>query len=134
MSISHDTIVAEIRTLHTDLARWLGAPDASDALDLFEAQLHPDFSMVVMAGAIASHEQLLDGLRDAGNAMPGLSIDIVDVVVLHESPDCVVARFAEVHHRPDGPATRLTTAVLLPDPRARNGLRWRSVHETAAAH
>lgn len=133
MSISYDAIVAEVRTLHNDLARWLGEPDAPEALDLFVGQLSPDFSMVVMQGVVVSLEQLRDGLTGAGNSTPGLTIDILDIDVLHRSADCAVVRFKEVHRRPDGPAERFTTATLLPDLQARNGLLWRSVHETAAA-
>lgn len=132
VSIDHGMLVDEIRTLHDDLAHWLGAPDASDALARFEAQLHPEFSMVVLEGAVVAREQLVAGLRAAGHAAPGLTIDILDVDVLLLSADCAVARFREVHHLPDGPAARLTTAVLVPAA-GRNGLRWRSVHETAVA-
>ncbi|UGT41250.1 DUF4440 domain-containing protein [Nocardia yamanashiensis] len=132
MTIDHEALVGEIRTLHDDLARWLGTADATDARERFEAQVHREFSMVSLEGAVIGREQLLSGLRGAGHAAPGLTIDIADIAVLHSSTDCAVARFREIHHGPDGPASRLTTAVLLPDPAARNGLRWRSVHETAA--
>lgn len=132
--IDHDALVAEIRTLHEDLARWLGRPDSADGLERFEAQTHDEFSMVVMQGSVVTREQLLAGLRGAGNSVPGLTIDIVDIEVLHRSAECAVARFREVHHRPEGAAARLTTALLVPDARGRNGLRWRSVHETAAGN
>ncbi|MCM6774125.1 DUF4440 domain-containing protein [Nocardia sp. CDC159] len=132
MSIDHDTLVEEVSILHDDLASWLGENDAA-GLERFGSQLHPDFSMVVLQGAVVPRAQLLEGLRRAGNSMPGLKIDIVDIDVLHRTDDCAVARFREIHHRPDGPASRFTTALLLPDPQARNGLRWRTVHETAAA-
>ncbi|WP_194815898.1 hypothetical protein [Nocardia sp. XZ_19_385] len=131
MSIEHDTIVGEVRVLHEDLARWLGAADAPDALAAFTGQLHPDFSMVGLDGAVVPLAPLAAGLRGAGNSTPGLTIDITDIDVLHRSADCAVVRFREVHHRPEGPAARVTTALLLPDPQARNGLRWRTVHETA---
>ncbi|GAB0106249.1 hypothetical protein JMUB6875_52330 [Nocardia sp. JMUB6875] len=129
--IDQDSLVAEIRTLHDDLALWLGTPDARDALARFGDQLHREFSMVVMQGAVVARDQLLAGLNGAGHSMPGLTIDIVDIDVLHRADDCAVARFREIHHRPDGPAARLTTGLLVADAAARNGLRWRSVHETA---
>ncbi|WP_167474746.1 DUF4440 domain-containing protein [Nocardia arthritidis] len=133
VTIDYDILVTEIRTLHADLARWLGTPDAPDAVERFAAQLHPEFSMVVMQGVVVTREQLLAGLDGVGHSTPGLTIDIVDIDVLHLSAECAVARFREIHHRPEGPAARLTTAVLLPDDAARNGLRWRTVHETTAA-
>ncbi|RDI49922.1 hypothetical protein DFR68_106360 [Nocardia mexicana] len=101
-------------------------------MERFAAQLHPDFSMVTVDGVIVPREQLLEGLRGAGGAASGLGIEIVDIEQLYRSPDGAVVRFKEVHRGPKGTAARLTTALLLPDPQARNGLRWRSVHETAA--
>ncbi|MEC3914491.1 DUF4440 domain-containing protein [Nocardia sp. CDC160] len=128
--IDQDLLVDEIKTLHDDLGRWLGMPDAHDGLERFGEQLHREFSMVVMQGAVVAREQLLKGLEGAGHSMPGLTIDIVDIEVLHRADDCAVARFREIHHRPDGPAARWTSGLLLADAAARNGLRWRSVHET----
>ncbi|MFD0364330.1 hypothetical protein ACFQZZ_23055 [Nocardia sp. GCM10030253] len=133
MAIHHDTVVNEIHAMHADLARWIGAPDEHEARDRFVTQLHRDCSLVVLEGAVVSLEQLLQLLDNAGNSLPGLTIDIVDLEILHRSDGCVVVRFREIHHRPDGPASRWTTALLLPDAQGRNGLRWRSVHETAAA-
>lgn len=130
VSIEHDSIVGEVRVQHEDLARWLDAPEAADALAAFTGQLHADFSMVALDGAVVSRAPLVTGLAGAGGSAPGLTIDITDIDVLHRSADCAVVRFTEVHHRPEGPAERRTTALLVPDPQARNGLRWRTVHET----
>lgn len=132
VTIDHDALVAEIHALHTDLADWLGTPERADALERFIGQTHPDFSMVTLDGTVVRRAGLLGGLGGAGNSAPGLGIDIVDIEVLHRSSDCAVARFAEIHHGPGGAAKRLTTAVFLPDPQGRNGLLWRSVHETAS--
>ncbi|MEC3953893.1 DUF4440 domain-containing protein [Nocardia sp. CDC153] len=128
--IDQELLVDEIKTLHDDLALWLGTSDAHDALERFGAQLSPAFSMVVMQGAVVARAQLLTGLKGAGYSMPGLTIDIVDIEVLHRANDCAVARFREIHHRPNGPAARLTTGLLVVDAAGRNGLRWRCVHET----
>ncbi|MFI6869710.1 hypothetical protein [Nocardia sp. NPDC050406] len=130
MTINHDALVDEIHTLHADLASWLGTPDSADALERFIAQTHPDFSMVNVDGGVVRRESLCEGLRSAGHAAPGLTIDIVDLEVLHTSAESAVARFKEIHHTPHGPTARLTTALLLPAPAARNGLLWRTVHET----
>lgn len=132
MRIDHDTVVEEVHALHADLTRWLGTPAAPEALERFEAQQHRDFSMITLDGVVASRARLVEGLRNAGNAAPGLTIDIVDIEVLHQSTECVAVRFREVHHRTESVAERLTSAVLLRDADARNGLRWRAIHETAA--
>lgn len=133
VSTDNDTIASEVRTLHDDLANWLGAPDTSEALHRFTTQLHPDFSMVTQEGAVAARAQLVEGLNSAGNAAPGLTIDITDIEILHQSPDSATLRFKEIHHGPGGPTARFTTALLLADPQARNGWLWRTVHETAAS-
>ncbi|MEU8896334.1 hypothetical protein [Nocardia sp. NPDC048505] len=133
MSIGYETVVGEIHDQHEDLARWLGTADAVGALERFVAQLHPDFSMVTVDGVLVPRSGLLVGLSGAGHSLPGLMIDITDVEVLADTAESVVARFREVHHTPAGPAARWTTALLLPDPAARNALSWRSVHETVAA-
>ncbi|GAB4585049.1 hypothetical protein [Nocardia sp. IFM 10818] len=133
MSTDYDTIVDEIRTLHHDLALWLGTAGATAALDRFLTQQHPDFSMVTQTGMVVAREPLAAGLRGAGNSTPGLTIEVLDIEILHHSPDSTVARFKEVHRHPSGPRARFTTALLLADPEARNGLRWRTVHETAVA-
>ncbi|WP_280382163.1 DUF4440 domain-containing protein [Nocardia wallacei] len=131
MSIDHDVVVDEIHTLHRDLARWLGGADGQ-AVERFVAQLHPDFSMVGLDGVVVPRARLVEGLRGGGGTAPGLTIEIVDIEQLHRTSDGAVMRFEEVHRGPEGTAARLTTALLLPDPQARNGFRWRSVHETAA--
>ncbi|WP_067540776.1 hypothetical protein [Nocardia crassostreae] len=133
MSIDSD-VVAEVHALHDDLALWLGTPDAAEALERFLGQQHPEFSMVTQTGSVVARVALTDGLRGAGNTSPGLGIDIREIEILHRSADAVVVRFEEVHRHRGGARSRLTTALLLADPQDRNGLRWRSVHETASAN
>ncbi|NNH68457.1 hypothetical protein HLB23_00915 [Nocardia uniformis] len=132
MSIDNDTIVNEIHTLHADLASWLGAPENLDGLERFVTQQHPDFSMVTLDGIVLARGQLTQALRGAGNSTPGLTIEITGIEILHQSTDSAMVRFQESHRSGGGARQRLTTALLLSDPQARNGLRWRTVHETAS--
>ncbi|WP_067689904.1 hypothetical protein [Nocardia jejuensis] len=134
MSIDQTALRTEIRIQHADLESWLGTDGAAaDTVERFLAQLHPEFSMVALDGAVVPRPLLAEGLRAAGHASPGLRIDIIDIEILHLSAECAVVRFEEVHQHPEGPSARLTTALLVPAPHARNGLLWRSVHETASA-
>lgn len=133
MSSDYTTVVDEVRALHRDLAAWLGTAGADEAGRRFIGQQHADFSMVTLDGVVLGREPLAAGLKGAGNSAPGLVIDVVDIEVLHQSGDCVVVRFREIHRGDEGTRARLTTAVLVADSQARNGWRWRSVHETAAA-
>ncbi|MRH92067.1 hypothetical protein GFY24_32300 [Nocardia sp. SYP-A9097] len=129
MGIDHDAVAGEVVVLHEDLAEWLGA-GAAAALEAFIGQLAQGFSMVTMEGVIVEREGLVEGLRGAGNAEPGMSIEIADIEVQYSRADCAVVRFREVHR---GGRSRLTTAVLVADSGGRNGVRWRSVHETASS-
>ncbi|MFB7724482.1 hypothetical protein [Nocardia sp. NPDC056100] len=126
-----DSVVDEVRVLHADLAEWLGTAGATAALERFVGQLDGEFSMVTLEGQIARYEELSAGLRGAGNAAPGVAIEITDIEVLHRTGDGVVVRFKEIHRSAGAEAARWTTAVLVADAAGRNGLRWRSVHETA---
>ncbi|SUD48615.1 Uncharacterized protein conserved in bacteria [Nocardia otitidiscaviarum] len=130
-SVSDDALVREIRTLHDDLGDWLGTAADEAARERFLTQQHPDFSMVTLDGDVLARATLTDQLRGAGGAVPGLRIEIDDIEILVRTAETAVVRFRERHHRGGTVASRLTTAVLLTDPAARNGLRWRSVHETA---
>ncbi|WP_306361764.1 DUF4440 domain-containing protein [Nocardia sp. CC227C] len=130
--MSADALVREVRELHDDLGGWLGTADDA-ARERFLGQQHPDFSMVTLDGDILTRATLADRLRGAGGAVPGLRIDIDDIEILVRAAQTAVVRFRERHRHGETVTSRLTTAVLLTDPAARNGLRWRSVHETACA-
>ncbi|WP_067572838.1 hypothetical protein [Nocardia acidivorans] len=132
MNGDYEVIAGEVRALHGDLAQWLGTTGAAAAGARFIGQQHAEFSMVSLDGVILERAVLAEGLRRAGNSAPGLVIDVVDIEVLHRSPECAVVRFKEIHRAGGAERSRLTTALLVADPAARNGLRWRSVHETAA--
>ncbi|WP_040810978.1 hypothetical protein [Nocardia concava] len=129
--MADEDVSDEIRVLHADLAEWLGNPDAKEALTRFVEQLDADFSMVTLDGEVVRREQLVAGLSAAQNAAPGLAIEISDIEILHRSDESAAVRFKEIHRSGDGSSDRWTTAILVPDSLGRNGLRWRSVHETA---
>ncbi|MFD4181574.1 hypothetical protein [Rhodococcus sp. NPDC058514] len=131
MSPATDTRIArEIEDHHAVLERWLGTVADPALLTEFVAAHAPDFSLVTTEGRVVSGEELANSLRGAANADPGLQIAITAVEVLLATAEVSVARFHETHHTGDGSAVRVVTAVLVPETGARNGLRWRSVHET----
>lgn len=132
MNSDYDVIAGEVRALHEDLAEWLGTAGADAAGARFIGQQHAEFSMVSLDGVILERATLAEGLAGAGNSAPGLVIDVVDIDVLHRSRECVVVRFKEIHRVGGAARARRTTALLVTDSQARNGLRWRSVHETAS--
>ncbi|WP_433677692.1 hypothetical protein [Nocardia sp. CA-119907] len=128
---SNISIIDEINDMHSDLARWIGSPDEFEARNRFVTQLHSEFSQISIDGSTLSHQQLHYLLDEIGYSAPGMTIDIRDVSVLHQSTYCVLVRFREIHHTPDLSSSRLVTALLLTDPLGRNGLKWRFVHEMA---
>jgi hypothetical protein len=124
--------VTEVRQLHADLAEWMGSTAAPEVFTRFTDALHPGFTMVTTSGSIVSREELLVELRD-GNLVPGMAIDVESIDVLTATEDVTVVRFLETHRAEGRSNQRRVTAVLLPQPAARHGLCWRSVHETAIA-
>ncbi|BCK55817.1 DUF4440 domain-containing protein [Nocardia wallacei] len=131
MDTLHETVAREIEALHGDLSRWLGSEAASEVFDRFAAQQHPDLSVVTVSGTVIARAALLEGLAAARNTAPGLVIEVTDIELLVITDDYVLTRFRERHRSGGDADDRITTAMLHRDPHARNGLRWRAVHETA---
>ncbi|MFF0634930.1 hypothetical protein ACFYTS_20755 [Nocardia sp. NPDC004151] len=117
-----------IQNLHDDLAAWLGSEAELAVFERFAAAQDPGFTMVSTDGSVVAREALLAGLRTARNAVPGLRIEIDEVVELNRVGGMIVVRFLEVHHSRNGSAARRVTAVLTAEP---DGYLWHSVHETA---
>ncbi|MFC7448993.1 DUF4440 domain-containing protein [Rhodococcus daqingensis] len=134
MTAATDTqVIREIEDHHLALERWLGTAADPALLSEFIGAHTADFSLVTTEGRVVSGDELADSLRGAGNAVPGLRIAITAIEVQLVTADVAIARFHETHHTDDGSGVRVVTAVLVPEPGARNGLRWRSVHETLLA-
>jgi hypothetical protein len=128
--VSDGSLVREIQDLHDDLGQWLGSEAAPEVFTRIVEQHHSDFSMVTVDGGVVPLAQLTERLRVARHAAPRLTIQVVEVDVLVPGAEYAVARFRE-RHCGEGPVEeRLTTAVLVADADARNGWRWRAVHET----
>ncbi|MGW6374742.1 hypothetical protein ACWFRB_01590 [Rhodococcus sp. NPDC055112] len=125
-------IIREIEDHHAVLERWLGTVADPALLTEFTGAHTADFSLVATDGHVVSVDQLADSLRGARGAVPGLRVVITAVEVQLATAEVAIARFTETHHAETGTGSgvRLVTAVLVPAPGARNGLRWRSVHET----
>lgn len=87
--------------------------------------------MVTTSGEILRRTELLDGLRSARNASPGLRIDISEFEELADESGMLVVRFLESHHHAGQVARRRVTAVLVPVD-GEPGAQWLAVHETPA--
>ncbi|MGK8523303.1 DUF4440 domain-containing protein [Nocardia asteroides] len=124
-------LVDVVERLHADLATWLGSQAQDEVFGRFAAALHERFSMVTLGGEVLGRDALTAGLREAGNSVPGLAIDVSGVEELLRSGDIAVVRFLETHRAAGGLTRRLVTAVLTTDDP--EGVRWLTVHETGAA-
>lgn len=131
-TVSAEYLVREVHHLHDDLGLWLGSEAALEVFTRIVGQQHPDFSLVALDGSVVRLAQLTEELRGARNTLPGLVIQVVDVDVLVVGAECAVVRFRERHRSEPSIEERLTTAVLVADAGARNGWRWRALHETRA--
>ncbi|WP_028927420.1 nuclear transport factor 2 family protein [Pseudonocardia acaciae] len=126
-------VEAEVVEQHRLLAAWLGSAAGPEVLDELRDAHTDDFSMVTTDGQALSRAALLDGLAGARNATPGLHILISEVTVVAELGDAVLARFLETHVAHGHTSSRRVTVLLQLDEKARNGLRWRYLHETPIA-
>jgi hypothetical protein len=122
-----DPIEAEVIRHHEDLARWLGTEAEPGLLDTFHAMHRPEFSLIAIDGLRLDLHALMTALAASRNAVPGLKITIEEFETVLRTADATVVRFLE-RHSPD--SLRRVTAVFVPDPTARYGVRWLSVHET----
>lgn len=123
-------VQAEVEQHHAVLADWLGTEADAELLTRFMEAQSPDFTLVDLEGNVLGLAGLTEALADARNALPGLRITISHFSIVVQTADVIVCRFLEQHSIG---ISRRVTAVMLPDASARNGLRWLSVHETAAS-
>jgi hypothetical protein len=123
-----EELLAEVERHHEDLARWLGSAAEPALLDTLGQAHLPEFTLIALDGSKLTLPALMEALSGSRNAVPGLTIGIDDFEVVLRTAEVAVCRFLELH---SAGSPRRTTAVLVPDPAARYGVRWLSVQETA---
>lgn len=122
----------EIAEHHEVIEGWLRGTADPSALRTFVAAHDPDFTLCGPDGTVAGLPEVAAMVERAYGAEPGLEIRIRDVRVVAESGGLVVALYEEHQRTPAGSTARRSTVVFGTDPAARNGLRWRHLHETWA--
>ena len=127
---------AQIADLHRVIEDWLTgrAPRTPAAFAAFGEAHTPGFTMVTPEGAVLTRERLLPAFEGAHGSVPGLSIRIADVVVVHADTNCVVVTYEEWQDGPTGRSGRRSSVVLVRDAAAPHGLRSRHLHETWISH
>jgi hypothetical protein len=95
----HEAIVK----LHVFFEGWLGGVLERNATNeqYLEAQFTADFTMVSPQGVVQERPDVVEGLKKAWGAVPGLKIRITHVRILSDSSESVVAVYKEeqlTHH------------------------------------
>ncbi|MGH3770286.1 MAG: hypothetical protein ACRDRW_02625 [Pseudonocardiaceae bacterium] len=130
---------AEIVEQHRVIAGWLSGRWARTPEEFagFADSLVDGFTMIGPDGVLTGLADLLPGFESAYGSVPDLTIDIRDVrpVVTppRDRPESSVATggvTVMTYQEWQGSTGRFSTVVLIADPAARLGYRWRHLHET----
>lgn len=116
--------IAEVIDHHRTIEAWLSGR-TSDLGGFFDMHT-PDFTWYDPDGAMLTLTDLRDAMRKAHGTAPGLRIHIREPQGLLETDDLTVVTYEE--HHPD--TARRAVAIMVPAPTARNGLLWRTLHES----
>lgn len=116
--------IEEVIEHHRFIESWLNG--TATGLGGFFDMHTPDFTWYDPDGAMLTLRDLRTAMEKAHGTVPGLHIQIVEPRVLLDRDDLAVVTYEE--HHPD--STRRAVAIMVPAPDARNGLLWRSLHET----
>ncbi|MDT8436181.1 MAG: DUF4440 domain-containing protein [Gemmatimonadota bacterium] len=119
----------EIEELHRWFEDWLGGRIPADDGGRLEVALAPAFTLVTPGGDERSRFEVIDAVRKARAARPGLRIRIRDPRLLAVEGELVAVSYEEWQESGGEPRGRLSTALLRrrgPDA----GLEWLRVHET----
>jgi hypothetical protein len=124
--------IEEIIEHHRFIESWLRGTAAVTDVSAFLEMHTSDFTWYEPDGTLAMLPDLAVAMEKAHGGSPGLELQIREPrVLLHEDGvphgnGMVVATYEE--HQTDN--SRRAVAVFVPDPEARNGLRWRHLYET----
>lgn len=122
----------EIEELHDFFEGWMRGdlPDEPASLARMEEALAPDFTFVTTAGEMLGREAVVEGVRSAHGARPGLRIEIREPRLLQVWDDRRLAVYEEWQHFEGSSDGRISTVLLCPNDNAPRGLAWVHVHET----
>ncbi|WP_017591600.1 DUF4440 domain-containing protein [Nocardiopsis potens] len=119
---------AEIAEHHRFIEAWLRGTADPGRLGEFVAMHTPDFTLCGPDGGVLDRDAVASGFGGGHGAAPGIGVRIRGARLVAEEGDLVVAAYEEHQEAPS--SVRRSTVVFARDPGARNGLRWKHLHET----
>lgn len=120
--------IAELESIHVEIAAWFDGSAAPDALDAIMARFAPDFSLVTTGGAALDRATLTQLFAQAHGARRGCRIVIDDIAVIATWQGGAVLGFTE--HQSSEAATNVRRSTAVFDIDAARNVRWRRLHET----
>lgn len=122
----------EIEGLHAFFQGWLGGelPAGPESFARMEEAMARDFTFVTTGGELLDRAAVVEGVRSAHGARPGLRIEIRDPRLLHAWEDRRLAVYEEWQEDADGRSARTSTVLFRRSEDAPTGLAWVHVHET----
>ncbi|MFG3704716.1 hypothetical protein ACGF7U_08265 [Micromonospora sp. NPDC047670] len=122
--------VDEIVQHHRFIESWLrGEADPADIRPFLDMHT-PDFTWYDPDGSLKTLPDMAPMMKEAHGAAPGLVLEIRDRRVLLDEDGMVVAAYEEHQRTPTSSNARRAVVIFASAPDARNGLRWRHLHET----
>lgn len=121
--------VDEIVQHHRFIESWLrGEANPSDVAAFLDMQT-PDFTWYDPDGSLKTLPELAAVMKEVHGVAAGLVLEIREPRVLLDDDALVVATYEEHQRTPASSNARRAVVIFAPAPDARNGLRWRHLHE-----
>jgi len=113
-----DHAAQEVLELHTLLESWYrGESDAETAeFNSLLAHFHPNFILIAPAGRKQGRESLAKRLQAAHGSKSELDISIVDLELVHATPDLAIFTYEEQRRWEHHFRRRISTAIFTPGP------------------
>ena len=125
----------EIRGLHAFFEGYFLGTLPADDLSRFADVLDPAFTIVGPDGSVADRATTIEMVRQGHAHTRDMTIECLDLELLHQGDTTLVASYVERHAWADGRENRrLATVVFAADATMPHGARWVRVHETWTLH
>ncbi len=126
-----DRAAREIVERHDAFVTWFTGKGDDSVIDEMMRCFAPSMVMAGPDGEVIPHDPLMQGLRDErGRREPEFEIAVSEVAPLWTSDDAVLMGYIERQFIGGERTARRSTALMIRDADAPNGVAWVHVHET----